>query len=180
MGNLTLNGQTVLTQVGTNRPEFGAGVPSGTIIQTVIKNERIGNGTLNNGDELVGNSNTITSTFYDLSITTKHNNSKIHLVAQSPYVYTETATGAEIWFVRNPNTDNVDINRPADGTGYIIYGSSNHGGSRTIIAYDIPNVSANTTLKYVIRFKRYSGSNAVWWVYDRGGFGVFTITEIAA
>ena len=180
MGNLTLNGQTVLTQVGTNRPEFGAGVPSGTIIQTVIKNERIGNGTLNNGDELVGNSNTITSTFYDLSITTKHNNSKIHLVAQSPDVYTETATGAEIWFVRNPNTDNVDINRPADGTGYIIYGSSNHGGSRTIIAYDIPNVSANTTLNYVIRFKRYSGSNAVWWVYDRGGFGVFTITEIAA
>ena len=25
MGNLTLNGQTVLTQVGTNRPEFGLG-----------------------------------------------------------------------------------------------------------------------------------------------------------
>ena len=33
MGNLVLNGQTVLEQVGTARPEFGAGVPSGTILQ---------------------------------------------------------------------------------------------------------------------------------------------------
>jgi len=33
MGNLTLNGQTVLTQVGTNRPEFGAGAPLGCIIK---------------------------------------------------------------------------------------------------------------------------------------------------
>jgi len=180
MATLSLGNQTIFTQSGSDKPEFGAGVPSGTIIQTVIKNERIGNGTLNNGDEVVGNSNTITSTFYDLSITTKHNNSKIHLVAQSPYVYSQTATGAEIWFVRNPNTDNIDINRPAEGTGYITYGADNYGGSRTIIAYDIPNVSANTTLNYVIRFKRYTGSNNVWWVYDRGGFGVFTITEIAA
>lgn len=180
MGNLVLNGQTVLKQVGTARPEFGAGVPSGTVVQTVIKNQQIGNGTMNNGDEVVGNNDTITSTFYNLSITTKLDNSKIHLVALSPYVYAQTSTGAEIWFVRNPNTDNVDVNRPVVGTGYIMYHTYNGGGSRTIIAYDIPNVSANTTLNYVIKFKRYAGSNNVWWVYDRGGFGVFTITELAA
>lgn len=180
MGNLVLNGQTVLEQVGTARPEFGAGVPSGTVVQTVFKNEQIGDGTLNNGDEVVGNADTITSTFYNLSITTKLDNSKIHLVALSPYVYSQTTTGAEIWFVRNPNTDNVDVNRPAVGTGYIIYTTDNDGGSKTIIAYDTPNVSANTTLNYVIKFKRYAGSDNVWWVYDRGGFGVFTITELAA
>ena len=28
MGNLVMNGQTVLTQVGTNRPDFGAGFPT--------------------------------------------------------------------------------------------------------------------------------------------------------
>ena len=180
MAILKLNSHEVLTQSADNRPEFGAGVPSGTVVQTVIKNQRIGDGTMNNGDEVVGNSNTITSTFYNLSITTKLNNSKIHLVALSPYVYAQTTTGAEIWFVRNPNTDNVDVNRPVVGTGYIIYNTYNGGGSKTIIAYDTPNVSANTTLNYVIKFKRYAGSNNVWWVYDRGGFGVFTITELAA
>lgn len=33
MGNLVMNGQTVLTQVGTNRPETGAGFPAGHVIQ---------------------------------------------------------------------------------------------------------------------------------------------------
>jgi len=45
MGNLTLNGQTVLEQVGTARPTVGAGFPAGHIIQTTTPSVYTGSNT---------------------------------------------------------------------------------------------------------------------------------------
>ena len=45
MGNLTLNGQTVLTQVGTNKPVAGTGFPAGHIIQTTTPSVYTGSNT---------------------------------------------------------------------------------------------------------------------------------------
>ena len=178
MATLKLNSYELFSQSSTNRPEYGSGAPAGTVVQQVIKNQQIGNGTLGNAHELVGNSLTYTSVFFNLNITTKLANSRIHLFAQSPYVYIQSGTTGEFWF--NRSTDNIDINRPGDGKGYIEYSSGGGGGIRTFTAYDTPNVAAGIVLNYVMKYKRISGSNSAYLIYDRGQFGIFTITEIAA
>jgi len=86
MGNLTLNGQTVLTQVGTNKPEFGAGVPSGTILQvqhTQFDSTAVMTG-INNGSNYVlcdGAAGSGTE-ILNVNITPKFNNSKIWIQVQ--------------------------------------------------------------------------------------------------
>ena len=179
MATLKLNSFELFSQSSNNRPVYGSGVPAGTVVQQVIKNQLIGDGTMNNADEYVGNTLTYTSVFFNLNITTKLANSRIHLFAQSPYVYCQSGTGGEFWF--NRSTDNVDVNRPGgDGTGYNEYDSNGGGGIRTFTAYDTPNVAAGTVLNYVIKYRRYSGSNSAYLIFDRGQFGIFTLTELAA
>ena len=181
MATLKLNSYELFSQSSNNRPVYGNGVPEGTIVQQVIKNQLIGDGTLGNAHEYVGNTLTYTSVFFNLNITTKHANSQIHLFAQSPYVFIQSGTGGEFWFNRNPNTENIDVNRPGgDGTGYNEYDSNGGGGIRTFTAYDTPNVAAGTVLNYVIKYRRFTGSNSAYLIYDRGQFGIFTLTELAA
>ena len=183
MATLKLNSYELFSQSSNNRPVYGSGVPTGTIVQQVIKNEMIGDGTAANAHEYVPTSNTgtFTSVFWNLSITTTLTNSKIQLFAQSPYVYIQSGTGGEFWFTRNPSSDNIDVNRSGAGSGYVVYTADSGGAFRQMNAYDTPNVVAGTVLNYVVKYRRWYGSAEVYWVYDRGGsFGIFTITEIAA
>ena len=86
MGNLTLNGQTVLTQVGTNRPEFGAGVPSGTILQvqhTQFDSTAIMTGIANGSNYVLCDGAAGSGTeILNVNITPKFNNSKIWIQVQ--------------------------------------------------------------------------------------------------
>ena len=54
MGNLTLNGQTVLTQVGTNKPVAGTGFPAGHIIQTTTPSVYTGSNTASSENTQLG------------------------------------------------------------------------------------------------------------------------------
>ena len=183
MAKLKLNSYELFSQSSNNKPVYGSGVPTGTIVQQVIKNQMIGNGTVGNAHEYVptNNAGPFTSVFWNLSITTKLTNSKIQLFAQSPYVYIQSLTAGEFWFNRNPISDNIDINRSGEGTGNVVYTADSGGGFRSMQAYDTPNVAAGTDLNYVVKYRRWYGSQEVYWVFDKGGsFGVFTITEIAA
>ena len=185
MADFKINGVTFASESGGVVSLSNANVfPAGHVIQTVIKNQQIGGGTGTEGaaNETVGNTATITSTFFNLSITTKCANSKIHLFAQSPYNYVQSGTGGEYWFNRNPTTDNIDINRPSgsDGDAALTYTTDAHGNPTSITSIDTPNVASGTTINYVVKFRRWYGSNSVYWVYDRGSqFGVFIIREIA-
>lgn len=182
MADLKLDGLTVASS-SNNAVSWGSGVPAGTIVQTVIKNQQIGNGTSGANSESVGNTDTVTSTFFNLSVTTKLTNSKIHLFAQSPYNYIQAGTGGEYWFNRNPSTDNIDVNRPSgsDGDGAVTYNTDSHGSVNSITSIDTPNVASGTTINYVVKFRRWYGNASVYWVYDKGfSFGVFIISEIAA
>ena len=105
MGNLVLNGQTVLEQVGTARPEFGAGVPSGTVLQVRTDLKTIGNSGDGADIESIQITETTFATGYttnSLSITPYFSTSKILLMFNGMIEHsTAAAQGFEVYFAKD-------------------------------------------------------------------------------
>ena len=105
MAILKLNSYELFTQSGDNRPEFGAGVPSGTVLQVRTDLKTIGS----SGSDADIQSTSITATTFatgyttnSLSITPYFSTSKILLLFNGMIQHSGTgAQGFEVYFAKD-------------------------------------------------------------------------------
>ena len=168
MGNLTLNGQTVLTQVGTNRPEFGAGVPSGVIVQ--VKHNYFSTywnpGTVTSGTE--------TAIGLSLSFTPKFNTSEILVSVDLDGLVNEGDNYYSSFRLYRDDTLLRDFGYPW------MWNSVDNANNPTMSCKFIDTPGTTDTFIYDIRHYQWNGSSAPDVNRDSRGMSTIVAMEITA
>ena len=177
MGNLTLNGQTVLTQVGTNRPEFGAGVPIGGVVN-ITQYRRPGKiGTALSSIETFSND---TRTILSVTVTAKLDNSNFFIMTNLDAYNGNSTMRGDCYLRRTISSTTVNI----DEHKYAFYKNSpeREFQQHSFMVLDSPNVAKETNIIYFLDVQETGGASTAFGYGDGGGGSSNSITvwEIAA
>lgn len=196
MANLKLNSHEVITQSGDNRPEFGAGVPTGCMLQlkSTTKTDLWGGTGVSNGNSGV---TPYAVTGLSVTITPKFNTSKIWLFADIFMGLNNFEGYNYYWSIYrsiNGGTSSaigVGTDNGAGATLFVMGGHNMYpsGSSVPFAGGNSKNYLDSPSTTNSITYQIYVGagnSNAILYVNRRGSggnpCGVSTITamEIAA
>ena len=163
MANFKMKGHTVLTQSGTDTPNWGTGAPTGAVLQvqsfTYTDDDRSGVGT------------TFTDTGLTVSITPNATTSKIMVMAQVS-MGASTSYRFAIRLVRD--STNIFIAEPSGLTSCTLATASHQGSGGNMIDctfpvmfLDSPSTTSTTTYKIQATTE---GSGGTWYL-NRGAYG---------
>lgn len=195
MGNITMNGQTIFEQVGTNRPTVGAGFPAGHILQVVELHD-------NNYKDVSSNASI---KLYDVQLITKQSNSKIYVmvnVGRSAYnadIDMALAMGYKEGNTSTASSDYISLHgytytrqRETNLGSFWAQDTADPNGGSWNGAYGIipviftklhaPGVSAGTTLSYSLWGSTENGLMRIGTSYNVGTNGYdnsITLMEIS-
>lgn len=178
MGNLVLNGQTVLEQVGTARPEFGAGVPTGCILdvnqyrRTGVIGSALGN--------IIQNLNNNSADAMSLTVTSKGENSKFFITTILDAYNGNSAMRGDSYLIRSVNSIRTTI----DEHRYAYYKNVDDADfvQHSFMVLDTPGLPKGTSITYILRIRETAGVNTNFGYGDSGGgsSNSITVMEIAA
>jgi hypothetical protein len=179
MGNLVLNGQTVLEQVGTARPEFGAGVPTGCILD-VNQYRRTGAIDSPLGSIIADLSNNSADAM-SLTVTSKGENSKFFITTLLDAYNSSSSMRGDSYLIRSVNSIRTTI----DEHRYAYYKNADVDADfvqHSFMVLDTPGLPKGTSITYILRIRETAGVNTNFGYGDSGGgsSNSITVMEIAA
>ncbi len=156
----------------------GSGItyPSGMMINCAGKMEKI------LGDEFCGNQTAVTSSFFQMAITSRGANSKFMInITSGKTAEQNTNAPGSVWLGRTINGSLTDVTNGAGvNDRYLISHTDNSSRSHSWVFWDEPAQAAGTTITYSLRFVRNASSGDSFYLVSAYATGAITVQEIAA